>query len=57
MHVPVELPPDGWWAIFTVVTEPIPRWAAVIGSVLLSSLVVAYAARRVRRMSINYVGD
>src|SRR5215472_6925245 len=55
--VPVELPADGWWAIFTVVTEPIPHWAAVIGLVILSSVVVAYAARRVRRMSINYVGD
>jgi ABC-type transport system involved in multi-copper enzyme maturation permease subunit len=55
--VPVELPADGWWAIFTVVTEPIPPWAAVIGLVILSSLVVAYATRRVRHMSINYVGD
>ena len=55
--VPVELQSDGWWALFTVVTEPIPHWAAVLGLVLLSSLVVAYAAWRVRRLGINYVSD
>ena len=55
--VPVKLQPDGWWVLFTVVTEPIPHWAAVLGLLLLSSLVIAYAAWRVRRMSINYATD
>ena len=55
--VPVELPPEGAWALFTVVSEPLPRWAAVLGVVLLSLAVAAFAARRVRLMSINYVSD
>ena len=44
-------------SLFEVVAEPPPVWAAVLGAVVLTCLVLVLAGRRVRSMEVSYGGD
>ncbi len=55
--LPVPVPPAGVFALFTVVTEPIAPWVAVLGLLLLTLAGLVFACFYVRRLEINYVTD
>lgn len=52
--LPAELPPEGFLALFTVVTEPTPAWMAVTGLVAFTALVLVFACWRIRRLEVSY---
>jgi len=54
---PVELPMKGILSLFTVVAEPTPRWLAVTGLFVFTSLVVTFACWRMRRIEVSYSSD
>ena len=54
---PVELPMKGILSLFTVVTEPTPRWLAVTGLFVFTALVVTFACWRMKRMEVSYSSD
>ena len=54
---PVQLPPDGLLALFTVVATPVPAIVAVLGPLLLAAVVLAFACFRSRRFEISYSTD
>jgi len=51
---PVEIPADGPLAIIAVVTEPTPAWLAIPGILVVSALVLAYAATKSRGLEVTY---
>jgi ABC-type transport system involved in multi-copper enzyme maturation permease subunit len=51
---PVDVPPQGLTALFTVVAEPVAPVFAVLGLLLLVACVVALAAYAARFMEISY---
>jgi ABC-type transport system involved in multi-copper enzyme maturation permease subunit len=51
---PVNVPVEGFMALFTVVTEPVPTWAAVVGLLILVSAVLTFACWRMRTIEISY---
>ena len=51
---PVSVPVEGILALFTVVTEPVAPWAAVLGLLLLTSAVLVAACWRMRTIEISY---
>lgn len=55
--LPVKISPDGIFALLTIVTEPVPAWAAVSGVIFLTLLVLIFACFRVRRLEISYTTD
>lgn len=55
--MPVNVPAEGFFALLTVVAEPVPTWVAVAGVIVLSALVLLYACLRSRRLEINYTTD
>jgi ABC-type transport system involved in multi-copper enzyme maturation permease subunit len=55
--VPVELPVEWISGLFTVVTEPMPPWAAVSGLLAFTAGALAFACWRIRRVEINYSTD
>lgn len=55
--VPVELPAEGFLALFTVVAEPTPPWIAVAGLVVFAGLVLVFACWRIRRLEVSYTAD
>jgi ABC-type transport system involved in multi-copper enzyme maturation permease subunit len=54
---PVELPMDGFLALFTVVAEPTPPWLAVSGLLAFAALVLAFACWCIRRLEVLYSSD
>lgn len=54
---PVSAPGDGILALLTVVTEPVPAWATVLGLLLLASAVLTFACMRSRTLEINYSNE
>jgi ABC-type transport system involved in multi-copper enzyme maturation permease subunit len=54
---PVPAPVEGWTALLTIVVEPTPTWLAVSGLLVVAAVVLAFAARYVRRLEINYTTD
>lgn len=54
---PIPVRAEGLMALFTVVTEPVPKWLAVIGLMLLSSFVVGLACLRARSLQISYQSE
>src|SRR5690242_20218937 len=54
---PVSIPLDGLMALFTVVSEPVSTFAAILGPVVLASLVLALACKLVRRFEISYAAE
>jgi ABC-type transport system involved in multi-copper enzyme maturation permease subunit len=51
---PVQVPLQGPLAIIAVVSDPVPAWLAVPGLLLVSLLVLAYAAVKAREMEVSY---
>ena len=51
---PVAVRTDGLMALFTVVTEPVPKWLAVLGLMCLSSFVVFLACLKARTLQVSY---
>ena len=54
---PVSLPAEGLFALFTVVAEPVAPWLAVVGLLLLSTVVVAVATQLIKVFEISYAQD
>lgn len=54
---PVEVPAEGIFALLTVVTEPVPAWAASLGVVALTAGVLLLACYRVRKLEISYTTE
>jgi ABC-type transport system involved in multi-copper enzyme maturation permease subunit len=54
---PVSAPGDGILALLTVVTEPVAPWATVLGLLLLTSAVLAFACIRSRTLEISYSSE
>ena len=55
--MPVSVPTDGLFALLTVNTEPVAPWAAVTGVLLLTAVVVALSAYRMRSLEISYTPE
>ncbi len=51
---PVQVPLEGPLAIIAVVSEPVPAWLAIPGLLLVSLLVLLYAAVKAREMEVSY---
>jgi ABC-type transport system involved in multi-copper enzyme maturation permease subunit len=49
---PVEIPADN--ALLAVLTEPTPAWLAIPGLLLVSALLLAWAAVRSRKLEVSY---
>ena len=54
---PVSIPVDGLMRLFTVVSEPVSTFAAILGPIILAALVLAMACKLVRRFEISYVAE
>jgi len=54
---PVSVPAPGILAVFTVVSEPVSTPAAVLGPIVLATLVLFAASKFVRRLEISYVAE
>lgn len=54
---PVDVPAEGIFALLTVVTEPVPAWAASLGVVALTAGVLMLACYRVRKLEISYTTE
>ncbi len=55
--VPIQVPPHGLLALFTVVTEPVPPAVAAAGLLVLTAGVLIFACWYVPRLEIDYVTD
>ncbi len=55
--MPITVPGDGIFALLTVQTEPVPAWVAVVGLLILISVVLTYSCIRIRRLEIRYTTD
>ncbi|HEU5453318.1 MAG TPA: hypothetical protein VFU76_15085 [Terriglobales bacterium] len=51
---PVAVRAEGLMALFTVVTDPVPKWLAVFGLLALSSFVVFLACLKARTLQVSY---
>ena len=51
---PVQVPLQGPLALIAVVSEPVPAWLAIPGLLLVSLLVLFYAAVKARQMEVSY---
>jgi hypothetical protein len=49
-----DLPAEGPLAILATMTEPSPAWLAISGLLILSALVLAYAAAKTRTLEVSY---
>ena len=54
---PVSVPAEGLLALFTVVSEPVSTFAAVIGPLVLAAAVLVLACKLVHRLEISYVAE
>jgi ABC-type transport system involved in multi-copper enzyme maturation permease subunit len=54
---PVAIPADGILALFTVVSEPVSTFAAVLGPIVLAIVVLFFATRIARKLEISYATD
>lgn len=54
---PVSIPTQGFLALFTVVTEPVPGIAAVLGLLAFTTAVIVFSCYRIRRTEITYTTD
>ncbi|HLQ51244.1 MAG TPA: hypothetical protein VK129_07075 [Terriglobales bacterium] len=54
---PVNAPANGILALLTVVAEPVAPWATVLGLLLLTSVALAVACIRSRRLEISYSSE
>ncbi len=51
---PVQVPLQGPLALIAVVSDPVPAWLAIPGLLLVSLLVLFYAAVKARQMEVSY---
>ena len=51
---PVDVPVKGFGALIAVAADPAPAWLAITGVLLVSALVLAYAARRAAALQVSY---
>ena len=51
---PVQVPLHGPLALIAVIAEPVPAWLAIPGLLVVSLLVLIYAASKVRKIEISY---
>jgi len=49
-----EIPADGPLAVLATVTEPTPAWLAIPGLLVVSMLLLSYAANRARKLEVSY---
>jgi hypothetical protein len=49
-----QLPDDGPLAFLATMTEPTPAWLAIPGLLLVSALLLIYAAARTRKLEVSY---
>jgi len=49
-----EIPTDGPLAILATMTDPTPAWLAIPGLLVVSALVLAYAAAQARKLEVSY---
>jgi ABC-type transport system involved in multi-copper enzyme maturation permease subunit len=49
-----EIPTDGPLAILATMTEPTPAWLAIPGLLVVSALILAYAAAKARKLEVSY---
>ncbi len=49
-----EIPNDGPLAILATMTDPTPAWLAIPGLLVVSALVLAYAAAKSRKLEVSY---
>jgi hypothetical protein len=54
---PVSVPASGLMALFTVVSEPVSTFTAILGPIVLAGLVLVLAFKLVRRLEISYVAE
>ena len=55
--MPIAVPGKGIFAILTVQTEAVSVWAASLGLLLLTAIVLVYSCLRVRTLEIRYTTD
>jgi len=55
--LPVQVPAEGIFALLTIVTEPVPAWAATLGVVTLTFAVLTLACFRIRKIEIAYTTE
>jgi ABC-type transport system involved in multi-copper enzyme maturation permease subunit len=54
---PVSVPAQGLMSLFTVVSEPVSTFAAILGPLVLAALVLLVASNLVQKLEISYVAD
>ena len=54
---PVSVPAEGFWALFSVGSEPVPPWLAVPGLLALCAAILVFACFRIRKVEISYLAD
>jgi ABC-type transport system involved in multi-copper enzyme maturation permease subunit len=55
--MPVQVRAEGVFALLTVITEPVRPWAAVIGVLCVTVVVVVACCYRIRSLEISYTTD
>lgn len=55
--LPVSIPAEGIFNLLTVTTEPVPVWAAVLGVLVLTALVLVLSCLRMRNFEISYTTE
>jgi ABC-type transport system involved in multi-copper enzyme maturation permease subunit len=55
--MPVSVQAEGIFALLTVQTEPVSAWAATLGLLLLTALVLTYSCYRIRTLEIRYTTE
>ena len=55
--VPVPVPAEGIFALLTVQNEPVPSWLAIVGVIVLTSLVLVVCCYRIRTLEISYTTE
>ena len=48
------VPADNAFALFVVAADPTPAWLAIPGLLVVSALLLAYAAMQARKMEVSY---
>ncbi len=55
--MPITVPGEGIFALLTVQTDPVSGWAATLGLLLLTVVVLAYSCVRIRSLEIRYTTE
>ena len=54
---PVSVPAEGFMALFSVGSDPVPPWLAVPGLLALCAAILVFACFRIRKIEISYLAD